>query len=95
MSLYRRCEGVEVEPMGDLWAAFSVRTYETTLINHETAAILELLEAGPADASRIAQVLATDSGVDAAEIVDLVQAAWRVLEHAGMIQPAARGASIP
>lgn len=85
MSRWRRVGGVLVEPMGHLWAAFSPATGETALLNDESAAILEVLEAGAAEESAICAHLADDSGLDAHVLAEIVEAAWPRLIEAGLV----------
>lgn len=39
---FSRVDGVLVEPLGPVWVAFSPASGETTLLNDESAAILEV-----------------------------------------------------
>ena len=79
-------EGVIVEPVGAMWVAFSPVTGETTLLNDESAAILEMLHDGPADTVAICAALDDDSGVPADELVPMVEAHWPQLLDAGLIR---------
>ncbi len=71
--------------MGHLWAAFSPATGETSLLNDESASILEVLEAGAADTAEICAHLAADSGLDAKALAEIVEAAWPSLIEAGLV----------
>ena len=53
MGRYARIEGVLIEPIGHLWAAFSPASGETILLNDESASILEVLESEAADTDAI------------------------------------------
>jgi hypothetical protein len=79
MERYGRADGVLIEPLGHLWAAFSPLSGETTLLNDESAAILEMLESGDSDTSGICAALAEDSGLDA------VTGGWPRLLEAGLV----------
>lgn len=86
MSRHARVDGVLVEPVGHLWAAYSPLTGETTLLNDESAAMLEILEAGPADAEQVCRLLASDSGLAADELGPVVNASWPSLIEAGLVR---------
>jgi PqqD family protein of HPr-rel-A system len=85
MTRYARTAGALIEPVGHLWVAFSQRTGETALLNDESAAILEILESGPADTPQVCAQLSVDSGVTAVELVPLVAASWVSLVDAGLV----------
>jgi PqqD family protein of HPr-rel-A system len=87
MRRYARTEGVLLEPVGHLWAAFSAATGETALLNDETAAILEVLEPGQSESSAsIGAALAADIGVQADELAAVVEACWPRLIEAGLVE---------
>ena len=96
MLRYVRTEGVLIEPLGHLWAAFSRAAGETALLNDESAAILEVLESGRAGTTEtICSTLATDSGLDADSLVDMVEACWPRLIEAGLVHALRPGQSAP
>ena len=74
-----------IEPMGHLWAAFSPATGETALLNDESAAILEVLEAGPAGTAEVCASLSVDSGLGAKDLFETVHAAWPRLIESGLV----------
>lgn len=86
MRVYARVDGVLVEPMGHLWAAFSPATGETTLLNDESASILEVLESRALETAPICALLAADSGLPADSLVDIVVASWPRLMEAGLVR---------
>lgn len=86
MSVWRRVDGLLVQPVGHLWVAYSPSTGETTLLNDESASILELLEAGAADTEEVCSNLAADSGLDAGVLTDIVECAWPRLVEAGLVR---------
>ena len=90
MQRFARVVGVLVEPAGHLWAAFSPVTGDTTLINDESAAILEILELGPAGTDSVCANLAADSGLPVESLVDLVQSGWSQLIEAGLVSVSTR-----
>jgi PqqD family protein of HPr-rel-A system len=94
MSRWRRVDGIQIESMGHLWVAFSPATGETALLNDESASILEVLEAGAADTAAICTSLATDSGIDAHDLAEIVEAAWPRLVEAGLVREQPTGQAI-
>ena len=86
MSLYARSEGILIEVMGHLWAAFIPSTGETALLNDESASILEALEGGAATTESICLNLAMDSGLDVGHLADIVEACWPRLIEAGLVR---------
>lgn len=85
MESFRRVDGVVVEPIGHLWAAFSPLSGETTLLNDESAAILEILDTRSTDTLGVCAALAEDCGLDARQFVDAVEAGWPRLVEAGLV----------
>jgi HprK-related kinase A len=85
MPSYARVDGVLVEPLGHLWAAFSPASGETALLNDESAAVLELLESGPSDTEAVASRLAIDCDVGAASLSEVVESTWPRLIEAGLV----------
>jgi PqqD family protein of HPr-rel-A system len=91
MKCYVRADGILVEPLGHLWAAFSPLSGETSLINDESAAVLEVLSAGPATADSVCSFLAADSGIPAEDLSALVEAGWLRLIEAGLVREVCGG----
>lgn len=81
-----RVPEVQFEPLGHVWVAFSPASGETALLNDESAAILEVLEAGPATSEVIAATLALDSGIPAADLAATLETAWPRLVNAGLVR---------
>lgn len=88
-----RLSGVIVEALGAGWVAFSPSSGETALLNNECAAILEVLEGGPADVLTICQALAADCGLPVDELLSIVDSHQQVLIQAGLVQLLAHPAS--
>ncbi len=86
MARYARNEGILIEPLGHLWAAFCPATGETTLLNDESVSILEILEEGAADHATICRMLAEDCQVGAASIDAQVEACWPQLIEVGLVR---------
>lgn len=84
--MYRRRAGVVVEPVGDVWAAFSPVSGETCLLNNECAAVLEVLADGVASTAQVAAQLAQDTGDDSSALLVLIDNAWAVLIDGGLVQ---------
>ena len=92
---FARLDGVLVEPVGALWVAFSPATGETSLLNDESAAILEVLQDGPAEGAEVCIALATDSGLPADQLAPVIQAHWRQLLEAGLVRSQACAEAAP
>jgi hypothetical protein len=58
---------------------------ETTLLNDESAAILEVLEAGGSDTFGVCAAIAEDGGFDAQQFVAAVAGGWQRLLDAGLV----------
>lgn len=82
-----RVDDIVVEPLGSWWVAFSPASGESSLLNDESAAILEVLQDGPADALSVCSALAQDTGVPTEGLVSAVQAHWQQLIDAGLVRP--------
>ena len=95
MARYARTEGILVEAVGHLWAAFSAATGETVMLNDESAAILEILAAGAADSSTICAELAQDSGLPAHEIETLLETCWPTLIDTGLVRQTRTANTMP
>jgi len=86
MQRFARVEGILVEPIGHLWAAFSPATGETALLNDESASILEVLEIEPADTAAVCDMLSSDSGIASDELFALVDGSWQQLTESGLVR---------
>lgn len=85
MRRFQRAPGVLVEPLGEVWAAFSPASGETLILNNESVAMLEILDTGPATGVAVAGALADDIGLPESEVLPLVEAAWQRLVEAGLV----------
>lgn len=94
MARFARVDGALVEPVGHLWVAFSPVTGETALLNDESAAILEVLEPGPADTAQVCTQLSADSGVETDALTPIVEASWSSLIDAGLVRALPEPATI-
>lgn len=72
--------------MGQLWAAFSPLSGETTVLNDEGAAVLEILRSGWMTQAQLCSLLADDTGQAVSEITPVVQACWPRLLESGLVQ---------
>lgn len=86
MRRFARVDGILIESVGHLWAAFSPATGETALLNDESASILEVLEIEPADTTAICAVLSSDSGIAPDELFALVDGSWQQLTETGLVR---------
>ena len=86
-TFYRSIPGTRLEPLGDMWAAYSPMSGETQLLNDESAAILEwLMGCGVGSGLQAADSLSVDTGLSAAELVPRIRLAWGPLAAAGLIE---------
>ncbi len=89
---YARVESAQVEAIGPVWAAFSALTGDTMMLNDESAAILEVLAAGPASTAQVCATLAQDmddtalSDEQASVLFDTVSRCWGQLVEAGLVR---------
>ena len=83
---YARTEGIVAEPIGDLWAVFCPTSGETSLLNNESMAVLEVLEAGPAGTAAICGALAEDSGESIEALQGLIETCWAQLVEMGLVR---------
>ena len=95
MAQYQRITGTLIEPVGHLWVAFSPATGETILLNNESAAILEVLEAGTADTVAVTQALAADGVLAPDSVEQLVEDAWPELVASGLVREVRAGDTMP
>ena len=86
MRRYARTDGVLVESMGHLWAAFSAATGETSLLNDETASILDVLSPGASTTKDVCLYLSADTGLSVDELAEVVEASWPCLIEAGLVR---------
>lgn len=86
--VFTRAPGVLIEPVGDVWAAFSARSGETLLLNDEAAAILEVLTSrGRSHPDEVCRLLAADAGQPTADVSERLVDAWTQLTGAGLLLP--------
>jgi hypothetical protein len=84
--VYRLVDGVLIEPLGDVWGAFSPASGDTALLNTECAALLEVLRDGPGDPASVASVLAADCGLPAQELMPILEPQWQRLLQGGFVR---------
>lgn len=85
-AIYRTRPGVIAEAIGDLWAVYSPASGDTTLLNDEAAAYLELLSERPRDPADAARVLAAEIEADPDIVGAHVVDAFHALENSGLIE---------
>ena len=95
MPHYARVPGVLVEPIGHLWAAFSPVTGETSLLNDESAAILEVLDERASTSAEVCSALAADSGLATDELLPAITESWQLLVEGGLVRTVNTGHSAP
>lgn len=83
-------------PLGEGWAAFSSLSGETHLLNSESVAVVETLDLLQTRSElEVAQLLAEDSGVSAAELQTTIAGAWPMLLEAGLVREQGQTACDP
>jgi PqqD family protein of HPr-rel-A system len=87
--------GVLVESLGTMWVAHSPISGETSLLNDESAAILEVLREGPDHPASVCAALSQDSGLPAEQLAPLVAAHWPQLLDAGLVRALACADTAP
>lgn len=78
--------GTLLQPVGNLWAAYSPASGETQLLNNEAAAFLEVLREQPRSLEDAADVLAREIGLPVDQILPLLADAAVELTVAGLIR---------
>ena len=78
--------GTLLQPVGNLWAAYSPASGETQLLNNEAAAFLEVLREQPRSLEDAAEVLAREIGLPVDQILPLLADAAVELTVAGLIR---------
>ena len=91
---YRRVPAIDLEAMDGLWAVFSPATGETSLLNDESVAILELLDVGPGNTASITLALAEGDEAEAASLAPVIESAWPRLIEAGLVRAEPVGPTI-
>jgi PqqD family protein of HPr-rel-A system len=82
----QRVPGLRLEPVGSMWAAYSPLSGRTSLLNDLSAAVLEVLDQGPASEEALFSTLSSDSATDVEMIQSLVTPAIKDLADAGLIR---------
>ena len=77
--------GVVIEALGDCWAAHSSAAGRTSILNAESASVLEILQSGPRDLDDVAAELASEIGVSADDLKNILAPLWRELINAGLV----------
>ena len=78
--------GALIEEVGDMWVAFSAASGETHLLNVESAAFLEVLSEEPRTLNEAGELLASESGRPAPELLPLLKDAAATLTAVGLIR---------
>lgn len=84
--VYGRRSGLLVEPLGEIWVAFSPACGETVLLNDACAALLEVLAEGPATTDAACLQLAQETGDDPAALTEAVAHSWNLLVESGLVE---------
>jgi PqqD family protein of HPr-rel-A system len=78
--------GLQVEPLGGGWVAFSPASGETLLLNDEAAAILEVLSGGAASMEAVYAALALDTKLRPADVAASIADSWEQFVRAGLVR---------
>ena len=78
--------GTLLQPVGNLWAAYSPASGDTQLLNNEAVAFLEVLREQPRSLEDAADVLAREIGLPVDQILPLLADAAVELTVAGLIR---------
>jgi hypothetical protein len=78
--------GTLLQPVGNLWAAYSPGSGDTQLLNNEAVAFLEVLREQPRSLEDAADVLAREIGLPVDQILPLLADAAVELTVAGLIR---------
>ena len=81
--------GALLEEVGDMWVAFSAASGETHLLNVEAAAFLEVLSEAPRNLNEVIELMASESGRPAPELLSLLEDAAATLTAVGLIRDVA------
>jgi hypothetical protein len=90
MPRYARVDDLLIEPLGQAWAAFSPSSGETTLLNDESVAILEVLEAGPADTAGVCRELLGEERPHDPQMEREIESGWPVMLDNGLVRRVGR-----
>lgn len=95
LSAYQLAAGTRIKPLRDTWATWSPLSGDSLQLNHEAAAVLELLEEGHADPEVVARLLADETELPLAAVAESLQHVWQLLLDAGLIEPRATELAAP
>jgi hypothetical protein len=85
MGALRVVAGAQVEPLGDLWAAYSPLSNRTLLLNHEAAALVETLAENPCSLADAITDFGARTGAPAGEVAAWLRDAGAALMAAGLV----------
>jgi PqqD family protein of HPr-rel-A system len=82
--------GTLLRPLGTAWAAYSVLSGESHLLNDEAAALLEALLETPSSLADVAELIADEIGVPQASILPVLADSAIEFQACGLIRPVKR-----
>lgn len=85
MLRYALNTGVLVEPVGHLWAAFTPASGESSLLNDECAAILEVLQAGAANSAEVCRLIEPGDESTSVGMQEVIEGCWPRLVDVGAV----------
>ena len=87
--------GTRIAQLGEGWAAFSALSGESHLLNTESVAVLDMLDAvTPRTLAEVCAGLALDPGPAASELEAILASSWNSLVEAGLVREAADSACL-
>ncbi len=86
MRRLERVAGTLIEPLGDIWVAFSPLSGETALVNDASVAILEILGNAPMSEDDVYDALAADTGLGRPEVAATIAPSWEKLIESGLVR---------
>lgn len=87
--------GAHIAQLGDGWVAFGALSGESHLLNAESVAVLDALDAvTPRTIAEVCAGLAQDQGPTAAELEVILTGSWNSLVEAGLVREAADSARL-
>jgi len=86
-------DGLRLEPLGDFWVAYSPLNGLTTLLNLQSAAILEMIADGARNLGALVRCLADSTGDDPERIAVMVRAHLPDLRDAGLLRLPSSGSA--
>jgi PqqD family protein of HPr-rel-A system len=92
---FKAVTGLRIAQVGHLWVAFSPLSGETTLLNDEAAAVLELIGGQALTQQQLCKQLAADTGQDEPQLASVLDGCWGRLMESGLVDRVSEGLAEP